>query len=58
VLIDTTSIAIWNKHKVAVTLAITVWGVDVIFHIQSKPLPLPSPVEDLDLIDFYTNVVW
>ncbi|KAH9976467.1 hypothetical protein BJV77DRAFT_603284 [Russula vinacea] len=31
-------IAIWNKHRVAVMLAITVWGIDVVFHIQSVAL--------------------
>jgi len=31
-------IAIWNKNKVAVTLAITVWGIDVLSHVQSVAL--------------------
>jgi hypothetical protein len=48
VLIDTASIAIWNRNKVVVTLAITVWGTSGAFHIQSKPIPLTAPVEDLE----------
>jgi hypothetical protein len=57
-LIDTASIAIWNKHRVAVMLAITVWGIDVVFHIQSKPLHLTSPEEDPDLMEFHIHAVW
>jgi hypothetical protein len=42
VLIHAASIAIWNRNKVIVTLAITVWGISAAFHVQSKPLP-PHP---------------
>ena len=35
-LIDTASTAIWNRNKFAVTLAVIVWGIDVVSHIQSK----------------------
>ena len=40
VLIDATSIAIWNGNKVVVTLVITVWVTSIGFHVQSKSLPL------------------
>ena len=46
-LIGFASIAIWNRNKVVVTLAITVWGISVVSHIQSKHLPLTLPGEDL-----------
>ena len=40
VLIDTASIAIWNRNKVVVTLSIIVWGISTGFHIRSKPVYL------------------
>ena len=42
VLIDAASIAIWNRNKVVVTLSITVLGISIAFHLQSKSL-LPFP---------------
>jgi hypothetical protein len=58
VLIDTTSIAIWNKNRVVVTLAVIVWGISVVSHIQSKALPLTALKKTLNLMEFYTIVVW
>ena len=54
-LIDVASIAIWNRNKVVVTLAITVWGTSIAFHLRSKSLSLTASAEDLES---YTNVVW
>jgi hypothetical protein len=48
VLIDIPSIAIWNRNKVAVTLAITVWVINTVSRIQGKPLAVVSPVENLE----------
>ncbi|KAF8473062.1 hypothetical protein DFH94DRAFT_695988 [Russula ochroleuca] len=31
-------VAIWNRNKVAVTLAITIWGISVASHVQSAAL--------------------
>ena len=44
VLIDTAiSIAIWNKNRVVVILAIAVWGATIAFHLLSKSFPfIPS----------------
>ena len=47
VLIDTASIAIWNRNKVVVTLTTITWGTSIGFHFHSKFLP-PAPVEDLE----------
>ncbi len=49
------SIAIWNRDKVAVALAVALWGVNIGFHLRSKSLSLTSSTEDLV---FDTNVVW
>ena len=55
VLIDDASIAIWNRNKVAVILAITVWVITVAFHLQSKFLPLTPSAEDPES---QTNMIW
>lgn len=49
VLIDAASIAIWNRNKVVVTLSITVLGISVAFHLQSKSL-LPFPQKTWNFI--------
>jgi hypothetical protein len=36
VLIEAPSIAIWNRQKVVVAVAISVWGIDVAFLIQGE----------------------
>ncbi|KAF8473077.1 hypothetical protein DFH94DRAFT_855978 [Russula ochroleuca] len=51
-------IAIWNKNRVVVTLAVIVWGISVVSHIQSKALPLTALKKTLNLMEFYTIVVW
>ena len=53
-LTNATSIAIWNRNKVVVTLAITVLGFIVALHMHSKSLPL-NPAEDPKS---HINVVW
>ena len=57
VLIDIASIAIWNRNKFVVTLAIAVWGISAAFHIQSKPLPFTLPLEELESHGALTTVV-
>ena len=57
VLINTASIAIWNKNKVVVTLAIIVWGISFVSHVQSKALPLTALAKDLES-EFHTTVGW
>ena len=39
VLIDTTSIAIWNGNKIVMTLVMMLWGTSIALHLQSKSLP-------------------
>jgi hypothetical protein len=46
VLIEITSIAIWNRERVVVAMAITVWVVNVAFLVQGKS-PLSTPSRDL-----------
>jgi len=46
VLINTISIATWNRNKVVATLAIIVLSVIVALHLHRKPFPL-NPAEDL-----------
>jgi len=46
VLIDATSIAIWNRNKVVATVAIIVWGIIFGTHLHSKFLLL-IPAKDL-----------
>jgi hypothetical protein len=41
-LIETCSIAIWNPNKVAMVMAIGVWGINAVFLIEGRSLPLPS----------------
>jgi hypothetical protein len=48
-------IAIWKRNKVVVTLAITVWGISIAFHFQSKSLCLTPSAEDLES---HTKMVW
>ena len=48
------SIAIWNRNKAAVALAIIVWGTNIGFHIYSKSLPLIPSAEDLKC---HTNAI-
>ena len=55
-LIDTTSFAIWNKNKVVVMLAVVVWGIGIVSHIQSKALPITSCTYFES--EFHTTVVW
>jgi hypothetical protein len=43
VLINASSVAIWNRNKVVVTLTIIVWGISIASHLRSKFLPL-TPV--------------
>lgn len=38
-LIDADSIAIWDRNKIVVILAITALGVTIAFHLNSKSLP-------------------
>jgi hypothetical protein len=55
-LIDTTRFAIWNKNKVVVMLAVVVWGIGIVSHIQSKALPITSCTYFES--EFHTTVVW
>ena len=41
VLIEVSSIAIWNRNKVAVVIAISVWGINVVFLVEGGCLPFP-----------------
>jgi hypothetical protein len=43
VLINASSVAIWNGNKVVVALTIVVWVTSIAFHLRSKFLPL-APV--------------
>ena len=45
VLITITSVAIWDRNKVVVTLTVIVWGASIGFHLYGKFPPL-TPVED------------
>ena len=47
------SIAIWNRNKVVVALAMIIWGISIGFHLHSKSLPFVPSAEDLE---FHTNV--
>ena len=49
------SIAIWNRNKVAVTLAMTVWVVSIGFHLHSKSLHFVPSTEDLEMCFFYNR---
>ena len=40
-LIESSSIAIWNRNKVVMAIAIVVWGTNVAFLIEGRSLPLP-----------------
>jgi hypothetical protein len=40
ILIGASSIAIWNRKKVIVAMAITLWGINVAFLIEGRSLPL------------------
>jgi hypothetical protein len=42
VLIETSSIAIWNGNKVVVVMALSVWGINVVFLIEGGSVPFPS----------------
>ena len=53
--VDTASFAIWKKNKVVMTLAIVVWGIGAVSHIQSKALPITF-CEDFES-EFHTIVV-
>jgi hypothetical protein len=46
-LIEITSIAIWNRNKVAMALAIGVWAMNVGFFIQGKSCLLHSIAEHM-----------
>ena len=48
------SIAIWNRNKVAVALAMIVWLINLGFHVYSKSLPLIPSADDLKC---HTNAV-
>jgi len=37
--INAARIVIWNRNKVVVALASTVWGTSIVFHLLSKSLP-------------------
>jgi hypothetical protein len=50
--INAARIVIWNRNKVVVALASTVWGTSIVFHLLSKSLPLTFSAED------HTNVIW
>jgi hypothetical protein len=52
--INAISIAMWNKNKAIMTLAIIVSGIIVAFHLHSKSLPL-NPRKDLKS---HINVDW
>jgi hypothetical protein len=41
-LIPVASIAIWNRRKVVVRIAIGLWITNVAFLVQGKSLPLPT----------------
>jgi len=47
VLIGIASLAIWNRNKVAVAMAISVWVINVGFLIQGKSRLLPSIPENM-----------
>ena len=38
-LMGTASLAIWNMKKIIIAIATGAWVADVVFQIQSKPLP-------------------
>jgi hypothetical protein len=42
VLIEASSIAIWNGNQVAVVMAVGVWGINVVFLIEGGSFPFPS----------------
>jgi hypothetical protein len=54
-LIEPFSIAIWNKHKFAVTVAVITWVTNVSFIIQGKSLPFYPPA---DYRESHTNMIW
>jgi hypothetical protein len=47
-------IAIWDRKRIIVAFAAGLWGINVAFLIQGKPL-LPSVGGDRER---YSNVVW
>jgi hypothetical protein len=55
VLIGAASIAIWDRNKVIVTLAITVWAATIAFHLHSKSLRFAPSGENLKS---HPNVIW
>ena len=46
-LINAARIAIWNRNKVAIVLAMTVWVLSIGFHLNSKSHPFVPSSEDL-----------
>lgn len=54
-LIGAVSIAIWNKHRVAMGVAVGIWGINAVLHIQGES---PSPIFDTDNIYNNTTAVW
>jgi hypothetical protein len=48
VLINVASIAIWNRNKVVVALAMIVWGISIGFHLRSESLSFALSAEDLE----------
>jgi hypothetical protein len=54
-LTDVASIAIWDKNKIVVATAFSIWVINAAFFLQRKLL-LPCPTSDLEPIS-YSNVV-
>ncbi len=53
-LTDAVRIAIWDRNRIIVAFATSIWGTNVAFLIQGKSISLP-PAGDQEL---YSNVVW
>ena len=55
-LIGAVSVAIWNKHRIAMGMAIGIWGINVVLHIQGES---PPPIVfGTDNICDHTTAVW
>ncbi len=54
-LINAASIAIWNRNKVVIAMAMTIWGTSIGFHLYSECRLLIPYAEDLES---HTNAVW
>ena len=44
-LINAARIAIWERNRVIVAVALGMWATNIIFLIQGRPRPLPELIE-------------